>query len=244
MKLRAVIKYKSDHALKSAGIYFVILLIVLAGVISIARVTASEGSDSYVTFSGYTVGAWIMMLVIGICSIREDLRFFIQNGVGRRTTFLAQWISALELAALLAIGGQVFQALATAITRNMANVKIGELYSMMYAKNAPSLTLWQHMETFFLYLGFLVMAYMAGMFFSLMFYKLNKVLQIVVAVALPLLFFGGMPFLWMHFSTPLTALWRFAASSSWNLLLVFLISTGALGIINGLMTRRIPIRGL
>ncbi len=244
MKLRAVTKYKSDQALKSALVYFVILLVVLAGVISIARVTAAEGSDSYVTFSGYTIGAWVMMLVIGIVSIREDLRFLIQNGVGRRTAFLAQWISALELAALLAIGGQIFQFLATAVTKGMANVKIGELYSIMYAKDAPTLTLWQHLETFFLYLGFLVMAYMAGMFFSLMFYKLNKMLQVTVAVALPLLFFGGMPFLWMHFSAPITAVYRFAASSSWNLLLVFLIVTAGLGTINGLMTRRIPIRGL
>jgi hypothetical protein len=88
------------------------------------------------------------------------------------------------------------------------------------------------------------MAYMGGMFFSLLFYVLNKTMQIVVAVSIPFLLFGGIPFLWPYFSGPLTAVYRFCVVNSWNLLLVFLIVTAIIGAVNGLITRRIPIRGL
>lgn len=244
MNLRAAVHYKSKDMLKSAGTYFIVLLTILLAVIAIARINVSNGGSSYVTFSGYTIGAWVMMLVMGICAIREDLRFFIQNGVGRRTAFLTQWIAALELAALLAIGGQLFQLLANAIAQSTPNVRIGELYSMLYAQGAMSLSLWQHVESFILYLGFLLMAYMGGMFFSLLFYVLNKTMQIVVAVSISFLLFGGIPFLWPYFSGPLTAVYRFCVVNSWNLLLVFLIVTAIIGAVNGLITRRIPIRGL
>lgn len=142
MNLRAASQYKSKNELKSAGAYFIVLLLILLAVIAIARINVSNGGSSYDSFSGYTFGAWVMMLVMGIIAIREDLRFFIQNGVGRRTAFVTQWIAALELAVLLAVGGQLFQFLANAIARSMPNIRIGELYSMLYAQGAMSLSLW------------------------------------------------------------------------------------------------------
>ncbi|HCU08166.1 MAG TPA: hypothetical protein DF480_04255 [Clostridiales bacterium] len=244
MNLRAASLYKSKNALKSAGAYFIVLLLILLAVIAIARINVSNGGSSYVTFSGYTIGAWVMMLVMGITAIREDLRFFIQNGIGRRTAFVTQWVAALELAVLLAVGGQLFQFLANAIAQSVPNIRIGELYSMLYAQGAMSLSLWQHVESFVLYLGFLLMAYMGGMFFSLLFYVLNKTMQVVIAVSIPFLLFVGIPFLWPYFSAPLTALYQFCSVNSWNLLLVFLIITAVIGAVNGLITRRIHIRGL
>lgn len=244
MNLRAAVKYKSGAALKSAGIFSAVLLAVQLVVQATARAAAADGGNSITIYSGYIFGAWVMMLVLGIVSVREDLRFFIQNGVGRRTTFAAQWVNALELATLLSLGGTAFQLLGGAIAGEALYVQVGGLYGALYARGAAFLTLGQQAEAIVLHMSFLAMAYMGGMFFSLLFYVLNKTMQVVAGVALPLLVFGGAPFLWDRFSGPITAAFHFLEGSPWHLLQALLFITAVVGTVNGLITRRIPIRGL
>ena len=39
----------------------------------------------------------IFVFVVGICAVREDLRLFLQNGVGRRTLFAVEFLHTILL---------------------------------------------------------------------------------------------------------------------------------------------------
>ncbi|NLM77065.1 MAG: hypothetical protein GX173_03150, partial [Ruminococcaceae bacterium] len=46
------------------------------------------------SFTGFGFAAAIFLFISGIVAIREDLRLFMQNGIGRKTTFVIQILIA------------------------------------------------------------------------------------------------------------------------------------------------------
>lgn len=244
MNIRTTFHYKFSSLLKSAFTFFGILtFILLAMTIWIGFLQRSNaGTSSF--FSGYTLGASIMMLVAGICSIREDLRMFIQNGFGRKTTYITEALVAVAISAVIALGGEVFLVLGGAVASSFPDLYISDLYPLLYAGGSGSLTLTQHMASIALTMTLLTMMFLVGVFFSLLFYILSKKWTIAVGIALPLSVFGVLPGVVLRFSQQALALANFAGQSSWNLCLIFLIIAVAAAGMDWLLARRIHIRGL
>ena len=142
-------------------------------------------------------------------SIREDLAFYTKTS-GRRTTFLAQWISALSCCAACDRAGRFSrhwrlrsqkygkQQDRGALQHDVCKGRTADLMAASKPFPVPGFWRWLIWRNVL----------------SLMFYKLNKTLQIIVAVALPLL--RECPSV-DDFQRRLR-LWRFGAASSWNLL--------------------------
>lgn len=244
MSIKTTFHYKFSSLIKSAFIFFGVLsFILLAMTIWIGFFQRNHtGTSSF--FSGYTLGASIMMLVVGICSIREDLRMFIQNGFGRKTTYITEFLVAIAISAVIALGGELFLILGGAVASSFPDLYISDLYPLLYAGGSSSLTLAQHMSSMALTVSLLTMMFLGGMFFSLLFYILSKKWTIAVAIALPLSVFGVLPGIVLRFSRQALALADFAGQSSWNLCLIFLIIAMPVAGINWVLTRRIHIRGL
>jgi hypothetical protein len=244
MSIKTTFHYKFSSLIKSAFIFFGVLsFILLAMTIWIGFFQRNHaGTSSF--FSGYTLGASIMMLVVGICSIREDLRMFIQNGFGRKTTYITEFLVAVAISAVIALGGELFLILGGAVASSFPDLYISDLYPLLYAGGSSSLTLAQHMSSMALTVSLLTMMFLGGMFFSLLFYILSKKWTIAVAIALPLSVFGVLPGIVLRFSRQALALADFAGQSSWNLCLIFLIIAMPVAGINWALTRRIHIRGL
>ncbi len=244
MNIRTTFQYKLKESMKSALTFFGVLALILLFMITWIGVLQSDNSGSSSFFSGYTIGAAIMMLVIGICSIREDLRLFIQNGVGRKTTYSTEILSAIAISFMLAIGGQIFLGLGHVVASNFPEVYVSDLYPLIYADGTNALTLLQHIESTFLSVALFMMMFLCGEFFSLLFYILSKKWTIVVSIALPLLLFGGVPTVALRFPEQAVLFGHFAAQSSWNLSFVFLVVAVIAAGIDWMIVRKVHIKGL
>ena len=121
----------------------------------------------------------LMLFIAGICAIREDLRFFIQHGMGRKTTYIANILISLITAAVAGL----FSVLLSLISANVGFLHV-------------SLT-WFHNENFFiswlLHTLSLFFAWQLGTLISLIYYRLNTLMKVVFSVAAGALFLGVIP---------------------------------------------------
>lgn len=250
MNIRPAFSYRFLDSLKGAGIFFGIMALVIAAVCaSFIRATISFGNSSYGTLTAYGFSAGITVFVFGICTVREDLRLCLQHGVSRRTVFAVQLLSASCICLILAVAGELLLAAAQAAMHNNQNLNIGDLYQVIYTDiSVRELTFVQHLESAFLNLSLLLSANMAGMFISLMFYRLNKAWTIVVAVGAPLFFFAVLPILLSLsnlsrlLSRPFAALANWLLSDPWAGVLFFMLTAAVLAVFCLLMVRHAPIK--
>lgn len=90
MKLKTAIWYQLCDIAKPVAIYYVILYTVAAGITAIAVFV--EGSSEAGTISGMETSSVIFLMFCGVYAFLEDFRFFIQNGLTRKTIFKSQMI--------------------------------------------------------------------------------------------------------------------------------------------------------
>jgi len=242
MKIKTALQYKYRNSLKSALIFFSIITFVLVAMAVGFGLFQNPNATTY--FSGYTFAAIIMMFVVGVVSIRDDLRLYIQNGIGRKTVFVVEIAMAFLSAVAIAIGGEIFMLLGRVISRNVERFYVQDFYPLIYAGGSSSLTFIQHIESVILAASLMLLAFSGGMFFSLIFYRLHKNWSILIAVTIPFIVFGVIPVMVLRHYTQISSWISFVAASSWNLVLVLSVFSLVLFFINWLLTRKIHIRGL
>ncbi len=187
MNLRPAFRYQFRSALKSAIIFSLIMLAILA---VFSAVTVGGYAESRATFVGYGISAAVFMFVVGIVSIRSDLRLCLQFGVSRRSSFVSEILALLTLSALLSVAGELITGLAQAMVLKAPSehVFVCDLYQIMYLKNGfAQLSFAQHIMSGLVNTGLLLSLTLIGMFFSLMFWRLSKVWTVLVAISIPIL---------------------------------------------------------
>jgi len=114
MRLMPTLRYQLEYSAKSLltmlgiSVAVLILLSVLITTFVTSDYVVAQDEQVLSTFLilrvdgagqifSYNVAAiaTVMFFVIGVSVVREDLRFFIQNGVGRRTTFVSTVLAGL-----------------------------------------------------------------------------------------------------------------------------------------------------
>lgn len=248
MNIRPAFRYRFCDMLKGVGVFYAIMIIVILGIISLVSYEISNGSNASGSFSAFVLAATIMMFVTGITTIREDMRFMLQNGIGRRTILVTELLVTLSVSFLLAIAGELLIAIGQAVTANQSQFYITEIYQILFADGINYTLSWgQHLESIALAFSIYTCANLVGMFISLLFYRLNKMWTLIVAIGVPLLLIIGLPMAltktsagrWLQSIFGL--IFEFALSSPWALLFCFLLAAVLTGMVNWLMMRRAPV---
>jgi len=115
------------------------------------------------------VGIFAMMLfIIGIAGVREDLRFFLQHGMGRMTTFVSTLITSLIIGVVYALISELLLlALSNWTTFNIQGFRTDAGFFGRWLSGSLMLYLiWQ--------LGTLI---------SLIYYRMNKLAKIIFSIA-------------------------------------------------------------
>lgn len=246
MNIKPAFIYRFKDSLKGAASSFAILAIITFGFAVLTSIYAK--ADSVYTLSAYSFAIAIVMFVLGICTIRDDLRLCIQHGVSRRTVFVSEILSIVCISFILAVAGEILLAAAQTATASSENVFILDMYQMLYCDIAAhSLTLSQHLASILFNMTYFVAVSMAGMFISMVFYRLSKVWTIIVAVGVPILIFVGIPISLMgRFGYWLSSLSikfiEWITSGVWAWALFCLAFTALTALFNYLLIRRAPIK--
>lgn len=143
------------------------------------------------TFSGFTAG---FLFICGLCSFHDNLPMHLQNGVSRRTMFLA-W---------LAVMGIVCGVMATVDSALSLIVDFSPLKSVYAATASASvyrtiygfwncLSPWNLLLSWLFSFALLVLVTSLGYFIIVFFYRLPFQMRIVVGVCAGVLMFMGVP---------------------------------------------------
>ena len=201
MNLKPALLYQLDYMLRaSLGILGVLILVAIGAhlmatvgafdvnvdthtpreVLDLALVTTEEvqvGDSDYgfniVIVNILNVGAvaLLSLFIVGIVGIREDIKFLLQHGMGRRTVFFSTFFASIITATAMGLISEVFNLIS----------------SQWAAFPFVGLTFNEMEHSFFtgwlFHAGILLCAWQLGTFISLLYYRMSKMQMIIFSVA-------------------------------------------------------------
>ena len=224
--LRPALRYCLTDLFRGVSVFTAILTLILAALMIVSAVYPNRDG----VFGGFSLICGICLFVVGVASIREQLRLCLQFGVSRYTAFTASYLSAGVLSFSFALLGEVLGLLAHGPLPGRRFVQ--GLYAAVYLTNdaALSLTFAQHLSGFLLHGALLWFLFSLGSLFSLAFWRLKKVGTLLLALSIPLLL-NLLPWLCEYAGLSLTPLiiWMRADVFHFVLLMVLLLVLTTLG---------------
>lgn len=236
MNWKPIYRYALRDYLTGAAI----VCAVLVAITVITMAVSGAHGDETVRFNGASMSIMVMMLVYGIVAPRPFLRLSAQFGVSRRTAFLGMNLAALTSTVLFAAVMELLAILASL----QKNFFWQEFYQMTYLRGAKSMTAGQHLTSVVLNVVLMAAMFFLGMFFTTLFWRLNRV-GIGVAVAVMLLLVNGMPTLVVRTAVcrrAAAAFFRWIAGSVWNLTGAFALMAVIGAVVSWLLIRTVNIK--
>jgi len=190
MRIKPALHYQLDYVMWTViwvigiGVAISILAHIITGVVVLGSINIGGffvAGDS--ANMAYSVGGVMIFIafIFGVGGIREDLRFFVQNGLGRRTTFFATLFGALIAGAAIGLISEVFNLIHRA-------VPVFPLTGNQFNTGGFFVGWLMHIIAF-------TLAWQLGAMISLIYYRLSTVGAVVfsvVAGAMILFGFGRM----------------------------------------------------
>lgn len=245
-------RYQLNYMFWASLIAFAIMAAVLIVIIIFSTTANFDGAQQIIIDAGivdfnfdteiittYNIVGFLalMLFIIGISGTREDLRFSLQHGIGRKSTYFATLFTSLIIGAVYALIGELL---------NLAFVQWASFpISGTHINNAGFIGGWL-LQTLTLFL-----AWQFGALISLIYYRLNKTAQIVFSVAVIALLVFGLPRFVSNFvGFALTGYYMVNFVTGFiefftnplNITLITLIAGALCAIGNFLLIRRAPIK--
>ena len=237
MNFLPVFKYRLKDDLKAVAVFLLVTLLCMVLVIYGIMIMVSEINGRVI--SNFSIALTVFSFVLGIVTVREDLRLGIQNGVSRGTSLSACFTANVVASLAAALGVTLVEWLSVA-TQNTTNAALVSFYAMIYGEDA---SLAGQLRSFLLSFVWSGSAVFVGSFLSLMYWRLSKLWRWVVSLgmgaALILLLNAAM--IVGGFMDRVLAFFRWLAEAPVNLC-VFLVGVAAVfALFDWLLTRRAPI---
>lgn len=186
MRFLPVFKYRMRDCIWSMLIIIAVMialsLLVQFGIMSFGfYVTNENGHVETTSTMNFTLPYVIFMFVLGIVTIREDMRIGIQNGASRNTSFLANVAAMVVTSLILSVSSILFYTVWNLLNTRVVMI---DFYAMMFLGNNLITTagnmLMSTVMTFLFSLSFAAI----GSFLSLMYWRLNKIGKWVVSLGI------------------------------------------------------------
>ena len=241
MRFAPVFKYRMRDCaismLMIIAVMIALILLVQVGVLAFGQFTPEDGFEETTSTMNFTMPYAIFMFILGIISIREDLRLGIQNGASRGTSFLANLSCIAATSFLLSLSGVAFYLVWNALDTGVILI---DFYSMMYLGNFTPTELGDIFMS--AVMTFVMSMSLAGVgcFTSLMYWRLSKLGKWIVTLGfgavLILVINAGVSLGWLGKAVGSFA--RFVVEDPWNLNMVFIAVAVAFYAFARLLVRR------
>lgn len=96
MNFLPIFKYRLKDDLRAVAVFLAVTLLCMVLVIYGVMIMVAEMDDRVV--SNFSIALTVFTFVIGIVTVREDLRLGIQNGVSRGTSLAASFVGNVAAA--------------------------------------------------------------------------------------------------------------------------------------------------
>ena len=163
MNFLPIFKYRLKDDLKAVGVFLLVTLLCTVLVIYGVLIMVSSIDERVV--SNFSIALTVFSFVIGIVTVREDLRLGIQNGVSRGTSLAACFTANVVASMVAALGVTLVEWLSVA-TQDTTNAALMSFYAMIYGED---LSLSGQLRSFLLSFVWSGSAVFVGSFLSLLY---------------------------------------------------------------------------
>lgn len=191
MNLKASFKYQIDEYKKSVMLYYLIVILVILFFAVSVNFTSNNHFSSQGGIEGATV---IFIFVAGLNSFKETFLMLLQNGVSRKTMFFGRLAATGILCGGMMVIDRLILAIIGVIVGDSQSFSISGLYEEFFQGRIESLGFLQkNLEAILFTLCCYFMAFALGYFITTAYYRMNKLLKIVVSVGVPVSLFFILP---------------------------------------------------
>lgn len=237
MNFLPIFKYRLKDDLRAVAVFLAVTLLCMVLVIYGVMIMVAEMDDRVV--SNFSIALTVFTFVIGIVTVREDLRLGIQNGVSRGTSLAASFVGNVA-AALVASAGVTLVEWLSMVTQESTNASLVSLYAVIYGYESSAVGQLKSFVLSFVRSG---SAAFVGTFLSLMYWRLSKLWRWIVTLGM-----GAVLVLLLNavtisagFLNAVVRFFRWLGAAPLNLC-VFLIGVAiAFAVFDWLLARKAPI---
>lgn len=183
MNIKAVTKYQINDYIKSIKVFYLVIILVMAffGVI-----TTTDSSGNFYGGGGVEGSTTIFLFILGLNSFKEAFLMMLQNGITRKTMFISRLITIFSTSVLMAVIDRFIVNLAGLLNDISDSFHFNGMYEMLFEKREASLNIVAiNIEAIVITIGVYAATMIAGYFITVLYYRMNKVLKIVVSIGVP-----------------------------------------------------------
>lgn len=191
MNLKVSIKYQLNEYKWSILVFYSAVISIL----SLLLFFAMRSTNGLNTFSieGFEGTSLIFLFFVGLFTFKDCFGLLIQNSISRKTIFISKLLSILIISIAMTLMDKIISFVVQhVIAGNESIYYLGlfrEVFSDVLRHNAFLLQIVSLLFNFTLYLTFITF----GLFLNVLYYRMNKALQIAVSVGVPVCLFIIIP---------------------------------------------------
>ena len=237
MNFLPIFKYRLKDDLKAVGVFLIVTLLCMVLVIYGIMIMVSEINGRVI--SNFSIALTVFSFVLGIVTVREDLRLGIQNGVSRGTSLAACFTANVVASLAAALGVTLVEWLSVA-TQNTTNAALVSFYAMIYGED---LSLSGQLRSFLLSFVWSGSAVFVGSFLSLLYWRLTKLWRWIVSLGMgaALLLLMNATLIVGGFMDAVLSFFRWLGEAPLNLSMFLVGVAVVFAVFDWLLTRKAPI---
>ncbi len=185
MKLKQVFNYQLYDARTAVTIFYGVILSINIFFTSVLTVHGGE-----VEFGGMESSTVVFLFIAGLNSFKGPFRFFLANGVSRKTQFWGFILSVPALAGIMALADSLIALLLSRVASYES--MYAQLYGSWYAAG-PGALFWLEKLVWSVLLSSAAM--MVGFCITLLYYRMSKLAVVMVSVFVPVFFVVVLPYI-------------------------------------------------
>lgn len=192
MYIKNAVKYALSENRKAMLWFYGIIVFLTVALYTILKLTIDGEIGGSSNMDSSSV---IFILIAGITSFAGTFQFFLQNGVTRKTYFLSAALTFLTMALIMTIADMLIGAVSVAIfTSSNMTMTGSSLFQLLYrdwlaGKAAAAVYLTEILVRTAVYF----LMGMVGIFFGALFYRIGKLLRVLISAGVPVLLFIVLP---------------------------------------------------
>lgn len=181
MKLKKSIKFQATEFASPTAKYYLILFILFSFTTIISYTVTRNGN-----MSGIETISTIFIFILMLSAYREHFNMLLQNGISRKTFFLSTIITGTAYAFILIILDTVMFDVFSLVLNRSSYTYMTNIFEQIYPSRYDDSSFIQKTIESILLMGCVNMVAMsAGLTISSIYYRLTKVLKIIVFTAVP-----------------------------------------------------------
>lgn len=188
MNISSIVRYHIWDNKRPLMIFYIVIITV---VLLLSALSISVGSNS--SISGLEIASVIFIFVAGLNSFKDTFHFSLVNGVSRKKQFIGHLVSLLPIAFIMATMDTLLRLIAPFF------ISYTPLHMSLYARGYSDMTggvattLVQLFDGFIWMVFLYMMVAMIGYFITIVYYRSNKLLKLIVSITPPIFLTFGLP---------------------------------------------------